>query len=64
MKHPMSKTFLLFILFLFSLYPLFSSGSLEESTEYTQARESMVKTQIEARGIRDPKVLLAMRKVP
>lgn len=31
---------------------------------YAGAREHMVRTQIEARGIRDPRVLAAMRKVP
>jgi protein-L-isoaspartate(D-aspartate) O-methyltransferase len=33
-------------------------------TEYDRARERMVRSQIEARGIRDPQVLVAMRQVP
>ncbi len=33
-------------------------------TEYDRARERMVRSQIEARGIRDPQVLAAMRQVP
>ena len=32
--------------------------------ELTRAREAMVRNQIEARGVRDPAVLSAMRKVP
>jgi protein-L-isoaspartate(D-aspartate) O-methyltransferase len=34
------------------------------SDEYTAAREQMVREQMEARGIRDPRVLAALRKVP
>lgn len=34
------------------------------SAEQRQARERMVRQQIEARGVRDPRVLEAMRKVP
>jgi protein-L-isoaspartate(D-aspartate) O-methyltransferase len=33
-------------------------------SEYSGHRERMVRTQIEARGIRDPRVLAALRKVP
>ncbi len=36
----------------------------EDSRKYQRLRESMVKNQIEARGISDTKVLAAMRKVP
>ncbi|HIP95704.1 MAG TPA: protein-L-isoaspartate(D-aspartate) O-methyltransferase [Anaerolineae bacterium] len=36
----------------------------DDLTEYDQARERMVRSQIEARGIRDPRVLAAMRQVP
>jgi len=39
-----------------------SKAADEES--YRQARETMVSQQIEARGVRDPEVLRAMRKVP
>jgi protein-L-isoaspartate(D-aspartate) O-methyltransferase len=35
-----------------------------DSRKYQRLRESMVKNQIEARGITDPKVLAAVRKVP
>ena len=35
-----------------------------DSRKYQRLRESMVKNQIEARGITDPNVLDAMRKVP
>ena len=35
-----------------------------DSRKYQRLRESMVKNQIEARGITEPKVLEAMRKVP
>lgn len=36
----------------------------KESLKYARQREEMVDTQIEARGITDPKVLAALRKVP
>lgn len=36
----------------------------KESLKYERAREEMVRKQIEARGISDPLVLSAMRKVP
>ena len=32
--------------------------------DYAELRERMVRTQIEARGVRDPRVLAAMREVP
>ncbi len=35
-----------------------------DSLKFERLREEMVKKQIEARGIRDPKVLAALRKVP
>ncbi len=35
-----------------------------QDRDFVRARESMVATQIEARGVRDAKVLAAMRKVP
>ncbi len=37
---------------------------LHDDRKYQRLRESMVKTQIEARGITDQRVLAAMRKVP
>ena len=36
----------------------------ENSIKYERQREEMVRRQIEARGVTDPKVLAAMRKVP
>ncbi len=36
----------------------------DDLTEYDRARERMVQSQIEARGIKDPRVLDAMRQVP
>lgn len=36
----------------------------KELSKYARKREDMVKSQIEARGVSDPKVLAAMRKVP
>jgi len=36
----------------------------KQSDKWSPLRERMVKTQIERRGVRDPKVLAAMRKVP
>lgn len=51
------------------LLALFSSSLLsflccaQESDPYTELRERMVREQIEARGVRDPRVLEAMRKV-
>ena len=35
-----------------------------ESSKYERQREDMVRNQIEARGIKDPRVLAAFRKVP
>jgi protein-L-isoaspartate(D-aspartate) O-methyltransferase len=35
-----------------------------EDAKYARQREDMVRRQIEARGVNDPKVLAAMRKVP
>ncbi|MEZ4524456.1 MAG: protein-L-isoaspartate(D-aspartate) O-methyltransferase [Desulfobacterales bacterium] len=36
----------------------------EKDTRYARQREDMVRRQIEARGVTDPKVLAAMREVP
>jgi protein-L-isoaspartate(D-aspartate) O-methyltransferase len=40
------------------------SGSKKAEDSYAKKRESMVRNQIERRGVRDEKVLAAMRKVP
>ena len=42
----------------------FSRPPQSPSDEYKAGREQMVREQIEARGIRDPRVLAALRKVP
>ena len=42
----------------------FSRPPQSASDEYKAAREQMVREQIEARGIRDARVLAALRKVP
>ena len=54
-----------------ALFPLFScrSGGEDKDPEATDRsfalmRERMVAAQIESRGVRDPRVLAAMRKVP
>ena len=43
---------------------IFSCPPQSPSEEYSAAREQMVQEQIEARGIRDARVLAALRKVP
>ncbi len=40
------------------------SFQVQQEEAFTRARERMVVSQIEARGVRDPKVLAALRKVP
>ena len=42
----------------------FSQPPQSASDEYKAGRERMVREQIEARGIRDARVLAALRKVP
>jgi protein-L-isoaspartate(D-aspartate) O-methyltransferase len=64
----MKKIVFLFFVLLF-LEPLpFTSGCAEpgpgkQSLDYAMKREEMVKTQIEARGVKNPLALSAMRKV-
>jgi hypothetical protein len=41
-----------------------AGASIDEGDRWAEARERMVRTQIEARGVRDPRVLDAMRTVP
>ena len=41
-----------------------AASSLDDEDSFAQARERMVSTQIEARGVDDPVVLEAMRNVP
>jgi protein-L-isoaspartate(D-aspartate) O-methyltransferase len=40
------------------------SPSAEEPSDISQTRDDMVRVQIETRGIKDPRVLAAMREVP
>jgi protein-L-isoaspartate(D-aspartate) O-methyltransferase len=46
------------------LHPELETPVPLQQDEFSQARERMVRTQIEARGVRDTKVLSALRKVP
>ena len=39
-------------------------ASIMRKNRYEQQREAMVATQIEGRGVKDPRVLAAMRKIP
>jgi protein-L-isoaspartate(D-aspartate) O-methyltransferase len=49
---------------LVAVTPLFTPGSANgDESRFARARESMVATQIEARGVRDEKTLAAMRAV-
>jgi protein-L-isoaspartate(D-aspartate) O-methyltransferase len=53
----------LFIIFLF-ITPALVICQGQEPPRFKDSREKMVKNQIEARGVADPKVLAAMRTVP
>lgn len=46
------------------IYKASSSQQKKMKKDYQEKREKMVKDQIEARGVRDSKILEAMRKVP
>lgn len=48
--------------FVFILF-LFLAAGLQQDSDYKAAREKMVKSQIEARGVKDPKTLEAMKTV-
>jgi protein-L-isoaspartate(D-aspartate) O-methyltransferase len=63
MKHHPIPTGLIttFLIFLLTVSMASQPAALEG--ERAQEREAMVRQQIEARGVRDPKVLAAMRKV-
>ena len=59
----MKKIFLMICLL--CLAPaLLSAGSLDDSAKLKAAREKLVRNYVEPDGIKDPKVLAAMRKVP
>ncbi|MBN1521230.1 MAG: protein-L-isoaspartate(D-aspartate) O-methyltransferase [Candidatus Aureabacteria bacterium] len=51
------------VFFLFALFPTGCISSNDEELDYKMKREHMVSAQIEARGVSDPLVLDAMRKV-
>jgi len=53
-----------FFFFCMSVLALPQTISALEPNEYSSLREDMVRQQIMARGVEDPKVLEAMRKVP
>ena len=59
----MKKIFLT-IITVFLCPALLHAGSLEDSEKMKAAREHLYKNYIKSKGIRDPKVLAAMRKVP
>jgi protein-L-isoaspartate(D-aspartate) O-methyltransferase len=56
------KPFRLLSAFLLLLLPAFVSG--DEPDTLARKREAMVRTQIQSRGVRDPRVLEAIRTVP
>ncbi len=71
--HPNSLWFLLAVLSVLGMIPsqarVCGSGNVQEAepsstTAHREAREHMVKWQIQARGVHDARVLAAMRKVP
>jgi len=62
MRHLLRSLCILALALALPLFWLEESGLSQET--YDQAREKMVKDQIEARGIADKRVLAAMRKVP
>ena len=51
-------------LFLILILPGFSTCSAQEEMDFTRLREAMVDRQIIDRGVNDPDVIKAMRKVP
>ena len=59
----MKKIFLAIILLCLTSAFL-HAGSLNDSVKLKAARENLVKNYIESKGIKDPRVLAAMRKVP
>jgi protein-L-isoaspartate(D-aspartate) O-methyltransferase len=64
----MKKIMFLFFVFMFPWSLSFPSGNADpgpgkQSSDYAMQREDMVKAQIEARGVKNPLVLSAMRKV-
>jgi len=59
----MKKIFLM-ILFLCLAPVLLNAGTLKDFKKLKTARENLVKNYIESKGIKDPEVLTAMRKVP
>ncbi len=61
----MKKLILFLILFLLSFVPtLLVAGTLKDFPKFKKARDKLVLNYIESKGITDPNVLAAMRKVP
>jgi protein-L-isoaspartate(D-aspartate) O-methyltransferase len=50
--------------FVFPLVMVWSSGCVASEPHWDEMRENMIRTQIEARGVRDIRVLEAIHKVP
>ena len=60
---PMKKTILAFVFFVAPALPNYAEV-ISDSPEFTKARNQMVRTTIEERGVSDAKVLSAMQTVP
>jgi protein-L-isoaspartate(D-aspartate) O-methyltransferase len=58
------KKIFLIISFLCLVFALSHAESLNDSAKFKTARGQLVRNHIEPKGIKDPKVLAAMRKVP
>jgi protein-L-isoaspartate(D-aspartate) O-methyltransferase len=58
------KRIFFIILFLCITTTYLPAESLNDSVKFKTAREQLVRNHIESKGIKDPKVLAAMRKVP
>jgi protein-L-isoaspartate(D-aspartate) O-methyltransferase len=52
------------LVFLFSIFTHLFAGTLADFPKFKEARQKLVTNYIEKKGISDPKVLAAMRKVP
>ena len=58
------KKIFLSLIFLFLMPTLINAGTLRDLSKHKEGRHKLVKNYIENKGIRDPKVLAAMRAVP
>jgi len=62
---PAVRLLVVTLVFLLTLCPACTQqGEITEEVAFAQARQRMVETQIQARDIKDPRVLTAMAKVP